>query len=146
MDTTTILFFVSSIALLRLSHQDWKNQQIDQKISYYMLGLISTLFLLQNMILAWIILLLIVSIALPHIKQKLSRFLAAGDITVLSWLTPAIILISPIYFAVWLFVYAATNLGFYFIFKTKKQPGIPPIFFSVLILWGIYFTKLIPTA
>lgn len=143
LDTTTILFFVSAIALLKLAHQDWNTQTIDERISYYMMGLITTLFLLQNMIVAWIILVLVVSIALPHIKQKLSHFLAAGDVTVLTWLTPAILLINPVYFVVWLFVYAATNLGFYFIFKSRKQPGIPPIFFSVLILWGIHFTKLI---
>ena len=139
MDTTTILFFVSSIALLRLAHQDWNNQTLDERISYYMMGLITTLFLLQNQIVFWIILVLVVSIGLPHIKKRLSCFLAAGDITVLTWLTPALILISPFYFAIWLIVYGLTNASFYFIFKSRKQPGIPPIFFSILILWLFYY-------
>jgi hypothetical protein len=135
MDFVSIFFLLGTITLLQLAWQDWKHKAVRTDLSSYMMGVSGVIFLVLDLILVWIGFMLLILFGLSFLKQVkfLTKHIKAGDITVLGWIIPSLIILNPLYFITWLFFWCVGNVLIAFGLKKKEFAGLIPMFFGFLL-------------
>lgn len=137
-----LLFFgIGLLVLLRVVWQDFKNDRmVDARNSSFMIGIVLSMFYLAEAYLWFLaytfLFLFVLKFYEIKIQPILKRwiYLGSGDVSILLWVMPGILLIHPILFFLFVSVYLGINCLQTFMVK-QKYPGTVSIFLAFLACW-----------
>lgn len=138
MDLTLIFLFLSALTLLQLTFEDLRTRKVDERPSSFMLGVVILIALINDMALVFIALMLFVLLVLPKIKTKYTKTLGSGDLTILSWIIPGILILNPFLFIFFMFGMAGAGIAM-LIQKVSRPPFVLCILVGLLTAFSAFF-------
>ena len=142
MNLDFIFLFTGTMVLLQLAIQDLHTRKVDERPSNIMFGVLTVISLLTEMVLPYIGALMLFFVISPKIKEYVKDKLGGGDITVLSWVFPGLIILNFYWFAIFCLITSGYSLIPLFL-KKQNTPFVTIIFFSFLTIFALYFLHLI---
>lgn len=142
MDFIIIFFLLAVFSLLRLVYSDVKTFLVDERISHYMFGVVAVIFLYMDLIIYWVLITTVFLIVLTIIKEKLRleqrKILGAGDLTILGWIIPGLLVLNAWICVFFVFFYCLSNTLLFFCSKKTHLPGTIAMAIGMILTWLVY--------
>jgi len=141
---TLILFSFLSIILLKLSYEDYKTKLVDAPTSLYASGIVTGFYLVSGRFIEFVVFAVLFLIAWKFLKPfcENKNLLGAGDVSILSFLLPALWFINSYAIGIFFILFGLTTLIIYRKQLTVKEekPLVPIITIAWVLTWIVLQT------
>lgn len=140
-----IVFGLLSILLLKLSYEDWQTKLVDVQTTLYASGFITGAYLFAGRFLEFIAWAVVFSLSWRFLKPLVERknLVGAGDVSIFSFLLPAVWFANAWLLSVFLLLFGVTALVWYRkkLFDASEKPLVPIITVAWILTWiaGVLF-------
>lgn len=141
MDLVSIFLILSLTTLLQLTYSDLVNRTTDERLQTFMMGVVSVLFLVNNLFLFWLIYFVIIVFVLGWLKEVLKSRLGAGDVSTLAWLIPSIAILDLNLLPLFLIV-VGLALGIGHLVRFNRFPGMIAFSVGLIVVFITHFLYL----